>query len=254
MGAYLCRVCELASREGRALSLSSKIQQLKLGFPECQFNFDEICVSDANRSALRIVQNPDNWPSPVVCLVGPKMSGLSSIVSTWGRAFEADVFSAKAFQALKLKDANGLGEGFIAVDDADLIKDVDRLLTLINVTTNQNGRLLLASHLPPPQWSISSPDLKSRLNAMTLAEIDAPDEKMLSERLLASAKRDFLKLDEDTLKYLVPRLDLSYVAIERFIARLNEAVVETGRAPSVPLAREVLEEMGLDSLDQRPLL
>ncbi len=234
--------------------MSSKIQQLRLGFPECQLDFDEICVSDANRSALRIVQKPDNWPSPVVCLVGPQLSGLSTIVSTWARTFDAEAFSAQAFQSLKTKEANGLGEGFIAIDDADLIKDADRLLTLINVTTNQNGRLLLASHLPPPQWSISSPDLKSRLNAMTLAEIDAPDDVLLRQRLQASAKRDFLMLDGDTLKYLVPRLDLSYVAIESFVARLNEAVVETGRAPSVPLAREVLEEMGLDSLDQRPLL
>lgn len=254
MDADISGVWKLTSREGRALGLASKIQQLRFGFPERRLDFSHICVSGANQSALRIVQSPDSWPSPVVCLVGPQFCGLSTIIAAWASAFEAQAFSAQAFHALKPKVLNGFGGDFIAIDDAETLKDPDRLLTLINIVTAQNGRLLLAAHSPPPQWPVSSADLKSRLNAMTLAEIDAPDEALLRQRLQASARRDFLMLDEDTLKYLVPRLDLSYVAVENFIARLNDAVIETGRAPSVPLAREVLEEMGLDSLDQRPLL
>lgn len=234
--------------------MSSKTKQLKLGFPENRLDFSQICVSDANHSALRIVQNPENWPSPVVCLIGPPRCGLTTIVAAWAHAFNADAFTADGFQALKAKEANQLGEGYVAIDDAEQVKNTDRLLSLINMTTSQNGRLLLAAHSPPSQWEISSPDLKSRLNAMTLAEIDAPDEALLQDRLKAAARREYLKLDDDTLKYLVRRLDLSYVAIEVFLERLNEAVVELGRAPSVPLAREVLQKMGLDSPDQRPLL
>jgi hypothetical protein len=39
-------------------------------------------------------------------------------------------------------------------------------------------------------------------------------------------------------------LELSYTAIEIFIEKLSDKVTETGRAPSVPLARDVVEELG----------
>lgn len=48
----------------------------------------------------------------------------------------------------------------------------------------------------------------------------------------------------DLIKYVVPRLELSYTAIEIFIEKLSDKVTETGRAPSVPLARDVVEELG----------
>ena len=62
-------------------------------------------------------------------------------------------------------------------------------------------------------------------------------------RLKAAAVRHFLKLEPDVLKYLVPRLDLSYEAIERFAERLSDEVTDLGRAPSVPLVKEVLDAM-----------
>ena len=73
-------------------------------------------------------------------------------------------------------------------------------------------------------------------------------------RLESAAERYFLKLDPEVIKYLVPRLELSYEAIEIFIEKLNDKVTEAGRAPSVPLAREVVEELGWADPDQRSML
>ena len=103
--------------------------------------------------------------------------------------------------------------------------------------------MLLTANVPPPQWQAPSPDLKSRLNSMPVTEIDPPDEAMMMGRLKAAAVRHFLKLEPDVLKYLVPRLDLSYEAIETFAERLSDGVTDLGRAPSVPLVKEVLDAM-----------
>ena len=80
--------------------------------------------------------------------------------------------------------------------------------------------------------------------ALPVVEIREPDEEMLKARLESTAARFFLKLEPDLIKYVVPRLELSYTAIEIFIEKLSDKVTETGRAPSVPLARDVVEELG----------
>ena len=62
-------------------------------------------------------------------------------------------------------------------------------------------------------------------------------------RLAIAAERWFLRLSPETLNYLVPRLELAYDAVENFMDRLSDAVSDHDRAPSLPLARRVLEQM-----------
>ena len=105
------------------------------------------------------------------------------------------------------------------------------------------GRLLLTAHRAPSQWRTASPDLKSRLNALPVGEIGPPDDTVVRARLAIAAERRFLRLSPETLNYLVPRLELAYDAVENFMDRLSDAVSDHDRAPSLPLARRVLEQM-----------
>ena len=89
--------------------------------------------------------------------------------------------------------------------------------------------------------------------SLPVVEIHEPDEEMLKARLEAAAARHFLKLEPEVIKYVLPRLELSYAAIEIFIEKLSDKVTEAGRAPSVPLARDVVEELGWANPDQGPL-
>lgn len=221
--------------------------QLSFGFPPPGLGFDDLVVSPVNEPALQIVQRPENWPTPVLCLVGPPRAGLSVIAHAWARRFRGDVFDARAFAAARANDVDERGATFTAIDGVDRIPAGDRLLSLINLVSAGAGRLLLTANRPPPHWQAPSPDLRSRLNSMPVAEIYAPDEAMMRGRLKAAAVRHFLKLEPDVLKYLVPRLDLSYEAIETFAERLSDSVTDVGRAPSVPLVKGVLDAMQADA-------
>jgi len=217
--------------------------QLSFGFPATGLGFDALVVSPVNESALRIVQRPESWPTPVLCLVGAPKSGLTTIAHAWARRFGGEVFEAKAFASLKARDVDARAAAFTAIDGADRVPAGDKVLSLINLISGGAGRMLLTANVPPPQWQAPSADLKSRLNSMPVTEIDPPDEAMMMGRLKAAAVRHFLKLEPDVLKYLVPRLDLSYEAIETFAERLSDGVTDLGRAPSVPLVKEVLDAM-----------
>jgi len=228
--------------------------QMSLGFPERQPTLDSLLVTAANETAVSILSGPENWPFPVVCVTGPARAGLTVLGRAWCQEFEGRFYSAQEFSRMREKELSTLAGAHVVIDDADQVKKMDRLLTLINMISAGSGRVLLTSRHSPGQWHTSSADLKSRLNALPVVEIDDPDEPMLKARLEMAARKHFLKLDPEVVKYLVPRLDLSYEAIETFAERLSERVTLTGRAPSVPLAREVLEELGWSDPDQRSLL
>ena len=223
---------------------------MSFAFPAGALRFDELVVSPANRAAISIVRQPGKWPMPVICATGPFRCGLTTLLRAWCGEVGGAYFRAGDFSKLKPADLDTLGSGFVALDDADRVTPNERLLTLINRTGEEGGRLLLASSASPSQWPVASPDLKSRLNSMPIAEILPPDEPMLTGRLEAAAARHFLKLEPEVVAYLAPRLDLTYEAIEAFAEKLSHGVTTTGRAPSVPLAKEVLEAMGLAAPDQ----
>lgn len=224
--------------------------QLSFAFPAGPLRFEGMVVTPANQAAISIVRQPAKWPMPAICITGPLRCGLTTILRAWCEEMSGAYFTVADFSKLKPAELEGLSGRRIAVDDADRVTPNEKLLTLINRTGEEGGRLLLAASSSPSQWPVTSPDLKSRLNSMPVAEIHAPDEPMLVGRLEAAAARHFLKLEPEVVTYLSPRLDLTYEAIEAFAEKLSHGVTTTGRAPSVPLAKEVLEAMGLAAPDE----
>ena len=226
---------------------------MSLAFPEAARGFGQLVITPSNQAAVSIVRQPDKWPTPVLCLIGPLRSGRTAILAAWAAEQGGKYLHARDLKSVKPAAMAALAGGRVTVDDADETASDERLLTLINQVAEAGGRLLLAAETSPSQWATHSADLKSRLNSMPIAEIQPPDEDMLVGRLEAAAARHFMKLGDDIIAYLAPRLDLSYDAIERFAEKLSHGVTSTGRAPSVPLAKEVLEAMGLAVSDQPPL-
>ena len=225
---------------------------MSFAFPAGLLRFEDMVVTPANRTAISIVRQPGKWPTPVFCITGPYRCGLTTILNAWCAEQNGRYFAAAQFSRLKQAELDALAGSLVAVDDADRVAANEKLLSLMNRTGEEGGRLLLASASSPSQWPVISADLKSRLNSMPVAEIHPPDEAMLIGRLEAAAARHFLKLEPEIVAYLSPRLDLTYEAIEAFAEKLSHGVTTTGRAPSVPLAKEVLEAMGLAAPDEPP--
>lgn len=220
-----------------------------LGFPPPLPRWDGLVRGGANEAAVSLAGRPEAWATNALCVTGPAFAGLSYLSAAWARRFEGRYLSAAEFSSLKRARLDELAEAPVALDDADLVSERrdEALLSLINIAGAKGGRLLLVSHLSPSAWKTGSADLRSRLNALPVAEIGPPDEAHLRARLQAAANQRFMKLSPETVNYLLPRLDLSYEAIETLMERLSEAVSATGKAPGLALARSALEGLAEDS-------
>lgn len=219
-----------------------------LGFPAARASWDELVVGAANEAAIRLAGRPEAWATHALCVTGPAKCGLSWLAAAWAERFAGRYLSAAEFAGLKHGALDGLAEMPVAIDDADQLagRRDDIFLSFLNIAGMRGGRVLLAAHRPPGQWRSESADLRSRLNAMPVTEIGPPDEAHYRARLAAAARQRFMKLSPETINYLVPRLELSYEAVEHFMDRLSGAVSEAGRAPGLMLARSVLEELDED--------
>lgn len=228
-----------AEQEGAA-------QQPMFGFPAPAAAWDDLLSGAHSAAALRIAGKPEGWATPVLCITGPDKCGLSFLAEAWANRFGGVVLTAAELARAGRRGLDALAGHHVAVDDADIAagRHEEALLSLINLVAAGGGRLLLTAHRPPSQWRTGSADLKSRLNALPVGEIGQPDDAVIRARLEIAAARRFLRLAPETLNYLVPRLELAYEAVENFMDRLSDAVSDHDRAPSLPLARRVLEEMG----------
>ena len=218
-----------------------KTRQLTLDFPEGHLSLDSLSVTPANRVAVAMLKRWPDWRRPAIALVGKPKSGLTTAAHVWAEHAGGQVLDAKTFSRLKHRDVEALSHGPVAIDLAQDVTNEDNLLSIINLSSRAGGSLLLTGHASPAQWRVKLPDLQSRLKSMPLVELAPPDDEMLSLRLKAAMKRRFLKLPADVEAYLQLRLERSYTAIERFVEILHQ--MADGREITVPLAREVLDQM-----------
>lgn len=187
-------------------------------------------TSAANEAALSAIEAWPAWPGGALALIGPEGAGKSHLATVWAERAGAVRY-----------DGGPVAEGRpVLVEDADSIGD-EALFHLINRAPSDGG-LLLTARTRPAAWPAALPDLRSRLNALTVAEIGAPDDALMIAVLESLFREKHIRAAPDLYEFLLRRMERSVTAARAVVARLDEAAAEQGRPVNRTLAREVLEE------------
>jgi len=208
--------------------------RLKLKRPASHARADFV-VSPSNEEAVRGLDAWPEWLGGALALVGPEGSGKTHLARAWADAVGAVVFEAGA----KLSALEGRP---VLVEDVDRGADDEALFHLFNMAGLSGGGLLLTARKVPAEWKTALPDLRSRLNALTAAQLGAPDDILLRRMLEKFFREHSLKPGEEVYAYLLRRIERSIPAAREVVRRLDEAADEQNRAISRVLAREVLDE------------
>jgi chromosomal replication initiation ATPase DnaA len=193
--------------------------------------------SAANAQALALLDRWPAWPGGVLALVGPEGSGKTHLAQIWAaesgaaRYRSGDDLTALAGTPVLVEDADSAGGG--AGDEA--------LFHLINRAPSDGG-LLLTARTRPTAWPAALPDLRSRLNALTVAELGEPDDALLIAVLEALFREKLHRPAPDLYEYLLRRMPRSVAAAREMVRRLDQAAGEQGRPLNRLLAREVLDQ------------
>jgi len=89
----------------------------------------------------------------------------------------------------------------------------------------QGGQVLLTSRLEPRLWQLKLPDLASRLKALPLVHISAPDDALLRGVLVKLFADRQISVDEAVVSYMLTRMARSLAAARSLVAEIDRAAM-----------------------------
>jgi chromosomal replication initiation ATPase DnaA len=210
---------------------------LDLGFRPALGRADFL-IAPCNVAAVAWLDRWPEWPGTALALWGPAGSGKTHLVEVWRARSSAVKIEPNALTSAAVPHLLGPARA-IAIDDAAGADD-EALLHLFNLLAERRGHLLLAARAPPARWGARLADLRSRLLASPAVAVEAPDDALVGAVLVKLFADRQLRVGEDVVAYLLPRLERSFAAAQNIVAALDHAALADQRAVTVKLAREIL--------------
>ena len=93
------------------------------------------------------------------------------------------------------------------------------------------------------RWSLSLADLRSRLVAAQAVAIGPPDDGLIAALLIKLFDDRQLRVSDGVVEFLLARMERSFEAARRLVTALDEAALANRRNITVPLARQVLDDL-----------
>jgi chromosomal replication initiation ATPase DnaA len=199
--------------------------------------------SASTSEALRLLDSWPAWRGGALALIGPPGVGKTHLASAWAISVGArTLHPAHAISSQALEALEGAP---VLVEDADAA-DVsaawsESLFHLINMAARPGGGLLLTARTLPSTWPAAVPDLRSRLNALPVAELGEPDDTVLRALLERFFRERNIRPADDLLPYLAHRIERSVAKARDIVARLDETADAQQRPITKALARQILD-------------
>ena len=223
------------------LPMSVFPRQLALALDHSESYAREDFLSGAsNEAALALIEAWPDWPARAVALIGPEGSGKTHLATIWASAAGARVVSGRHLGETDVPGA--LATGALVVEDAAAVTDEPALFHLINLAREEGAFLLFTARSVPTLWPASLPDLVSRLRALPVVTLDAPDDDQLRGVLHKVAADRQLSLDDSVVRYLLTRIERSPAAARAAVIALDKEALRQGRAPNRTLAAEMFRD------------
>lgn len=188
---------------------------------------NDFYLGECNQRAVDWLDRFPLWNHHATVLTGPTKSGKSHLAS---------MFSERH------------GDRVAVIDNANPIKDEAELFHMFNATKEAGRGLLIVARDSPALWSLSLPDLKSRLAAAPLVTIDPPDDPVLAAVLIKQLRDGGLLAPPAVIGYLITRMERSFAAAYSLAKTLNEAALANQRALTVKFAAKVIDELASPQL------
>jgi chromosomal replication initiation ATPase DnaA len=210
--------------------------------PRENFSREDFLAGPGNAAALQLVESWPHWPARAVALIGPEGSGKSHLAAIWALAAGARRLASRALDEAAVPAALSTGALVIERAGSDDFDDVDEraMFHLLNLAQEQRAFVLITARTAPAAWPIALPDLASRLRALPVVTLAAPDDAMLRAVLVKLFADRQLAVDDGLISFLMVRIERSFAAARSVVAELDREALRRQRAVTRALAGEIL--------------
>ena len=197
---------------------------------------EDLVRGPSNALAIATLDAWPAWPGGALALFGPAGSGKTHLAREWAHRVGALIMDRVVPDV-----ASAVGRP-VLIEDVDQGVDDEALFHLINMAGREGGGLLLTAREAPAAWRTELPDLRSRLNALLVAEIEEPDDEVLEGVLKKFFRERSIRAPKEVYPYLLRRMERSIPYAREIVKRLDEAADDEQRPISRILARQILED------------
>jgi len=211
---------------------------------------EDFMVASGNRQAVEWIDRWPGWPFTALVVTGPPGCGKTHLAALWRAKAGAEAIDLGNAGIEHVAAATEGGKPLL-IDDCDsAVGDgqAERaLLRLYNLARAANGHLLLTARRAPSEWRLQLPDLASRLNSAMVVAIDPPDDDLLASIAVKLFADKQVKVGEGLISYLLSRGARSVAGIAKAVDALDRAAITLKKPITVPMARDVLADLGDDA-------
>lgn len=206
----------------------------------------DFLIGQSNEAAVGWIDKWPDWPAPVLTLHGPAASGKTHLCAVWSARSNAAFIKP---ERLLEESADALFESgpALILDGLDTwIGDREAetvLFHLYNLLREERRVMMITMRIPPSALDFAIPDLASRFRAAPVATIQPPDDALLAALLIKQFGDRQLKVGEDVIAYVMPRMERSFVAVREIVALADRMALAEKNRISVPLMRRVLSSL-----------
>jgi chromosomal replication initiation ATPase DnaA len=118
--------------------------------------------------------------------------------------------------------------------------DERALFHLLNLAREDDAFVLLTSRLPPSAWKLAIRDLDSRIKALPIVSLAAPDDALLRAVLVKLFADRQIAVEENLIGYIATRIERSFAAARAIVRRLDAEAMRRKRPLTRALAGEIL--------------
>ncbi|MCB1485061.1 MAG: hypothetical protein KDJ17_09240 [Hyphomicrobiaceae bacterium] len=225
-------------------------RQLPLDIPHrTALGVEDFFVSQSNAAAVSLVDRWPDWPVRAAVLAGPAGSGKTHLVNVWRTKSQAEIVAAADVTT------NNVPE--LTKADALAVEDVDKgaideraLFHILNLVREQRLSVLMTTATLPGKMHIDLPDFSSRFKALPLAQIEAPDDGLLSAVLIKLFSDRQLSVDPGVIAYCLPRMERSMDAARRLVNEVDDLALALGKGITRAIAAKALDNLASEEQQQ----
>lgn len=200
---------------------------------------DDFFVSEANAKAASLMASPDDWPERKLVITGPAGCGKSHLARIFQDQTGASLINARDVTRAYLPPCD-----IVVIEDMEHLPQAaeEHVFHLHNNLRAGGGTLMMTAQTPPSRWPVALPDLRSRMEAATMVQIEDPDDALLSALIMKLFADRQIMPKPELVSYLATRIERSFAAASDIVARLDAAALAEGRSINRGLAASLLDK------------
>ena len=225
--------------------MSGDAAQIPLELPhDVALGAEDFFISASNEHAYDLIEAWPEWPKRALVLTGPPGSGKTHLASIWKGRSDAHTITSGEFCAERVPELSA-HSAVVLEDMPGPALDETALFHLLNLAGERGFALLITSALAPAAWEVALPDLASRLRALPVVDLKAPNEALLRAVLVKLFADRQLNVDEPVIGYILARMERSIASARLLVEQLDRRALAEQVSITRPFSARVMRDLGL---------